>query len=56
MEMDHTVSGYMDIYHFVSNKANKAGSGQLHIFDSAEATTELSEDQSNQGDMAEIMQ
>jgi hypothetical protein len=38
------------------NEANKSGYGQLYIYDSAETTTEWSENQYNQRCMAEVMQ
>jgi hypothetical protein len=48
------------IYHLVSliyqNKTNKPGYQQICIFDSAEATTKQSENQTNQECTAEVMQ
>jgi hypothetical protein len=48
------------IYHSVSplypNGANKPGYGQLHIFDSAEATTKQLEDRQNQVCISKVMQ
>jgi hypothetical protein len=38
------------------NEADKPGYGQLFICDSTEVTTELLENQTNQGLMAEIME
>jgi hypothetical protein len=50
---------YGRIYHLVSplypNEVNKPEYGQLHIFDSTEATTKRLENQSNQRGMAEAM-
>jgi hypothetical protein len=48
------------IYHLISlpypNEVNKPECGRFYIFDSAEATTEQLENQSNQGCIAKVMQ